>query len=66
MGHILGLASASAALTTALGLLTGIILEPTLPPRALTAASTEAAPARAVRTIPIDGRYGGAAAMISR
>ena len=64
MGYILGLASASAAFTTALGLFTGIVPEPTpaapaaLLPRALAAAAADAVPARAVRTIPIDGRYG--------
>jgi len=68
MGYILGLASASAAFTTVLGLLIGIVPEPTpaaptaFPPRAF----ADAVPARAVRTIPVDGLYDTAVSTIPR
>jgi hypothetical protein len=68
MVNILGLASASAAVTTVLSLLAGLDPAPAalagpppqVPAVAAAVLATDAAPVRAIRVIPIDGRFGPA------
>lgn len=72
MGHIVCLASVSAALTAALSLFAGFGSEtaPAVPagppPQAEVAMVADAAVTRSIRTIPIDGRYGLARAPAPR